>query len=343
MRIRVMQSIGNLWAELEVAPAGAHGWRARRLNPGAACILYAAIEEPGAAPAVLLQVGAAALSHVVEFPEVAGFSVRPQPISTGPHGQVRLCMVLVDPRKRDLFELVAEDVVSAVSAATDERSAVAALLSRIALWQRFFRRDNESLSVEEQIGLIGELHVLEHLVLPALGPLAGMAAWKGPLDGLRDFKIVPGFEVEVKTTTELGGCFRVANLAQLDDDGIAHLLLCVVTIPLDPGGVSLPEIVEHLREMFGGMDRAAADSFEDTLLQAGYHELHAERYRRMKVRFQSRRLYRVGEGFPRIVRSGVASGVREAVYTVAVGNCLPFLVDEGTGLVQWMGDVHGGQ
>jgi hypothetical protein len=252
-------------------------------------------------------------------------------------------MVLVDPRKRDLFELVAEDVVRAVSAAADERSAVGALLSRIALWQRFFRRDNESLSQEEQIGLIGELHVLEHLVLPALGPLAAVAAWKGPLDGLRDFKVVPGFELEVKSTTELGGCFRVANLAQLDDDGIAHLLLCVVTVPLDPGGISLPEIVEHLREVLGAADRAAADRFEDILLQAGYHELHAERYRRLKVRFQSRRLYRVGPGFPRIVRSGVASGVREAVYAVAIGDCVPFLVAEGTGLVQWMGDTHGGQ
>lgn len=284
----MMRLIETTWRELEQAPTGAAGWRARRIYPASPCALFAALEEPGGRPALLLEVASAALDHVVEYPAAAGFSIRPQPIVVGPKGQVRLCMLLTAETQRDLFGRLVDDVALAVAETHDDRGAVAAMLSRLYLWQRFLRHQGDALSIESQLGLLGELHALEQILIPALGAQRAVHAWVGPKDGLRDFDVFPGVQIEVKTTTEHHGRFRVANLDQLDDSALAHLLLCHVTMPFDPAGLSLPVVVGRLRSKLAAMDRAAAAEFEDLLLQAGYHDMHQERYAMVRTRIFKR-------------------------------------------------------
>jgi hypothetical protein len=92
-------------------------------------------------------------------------------------------------------------------------------------------REKLLLSIEKQIGLLGELLVLKRMILSD-GPRA-IQSWVGPQGEPHDFK-VGSLEFEVKTTSGTRRIHRISNLAQLMPS-LGCSLFCL-SVVLGPAG-----------------------------------------------------------------------------------------------------------
>ena len=90
---------------------------------------------------------------------------------------------LLDSTQRDIFQTLCEDIISAAARRPkSEAGAVSAALSRTWRWHHLLRGGRGTLlSPEEQKGLLGELFVLERLLLPRMDASSAVTAWRGPL------------------------------------------------------------------------------------------------------------------------------------------------------------------
>jgi len=319
--------VASAWDALSRERMAADGWLTRRIFPDSTIALYAAIHQPDNARALLVEIGAEAIRSDTDYPMALGFDVFPETIKSGPRGRVRLCLALSDERRRDLFQLLAEDVAEHTARAVEEKNAVGAFLERLTVWQRFFKNHAEGLSTEEQEGLFGELSLFKWLLGKGVSAEGLLAAWQGPARALRDFCFA-GCHVEVKTTMSPGG-FHVNSLQQLDESEARQpLFVAFYNLVNHPEGMTLADLVGSVRLETGGHGTLAAEQLEHRLLQYGYSNAHMANYSTRRWRERRRQFFHVQGEFPRIRREELRRGIGNVRYEVAVESCLEFSVTE---------------
>ena len=108
------------------------------------------------------------------------------------------------------------------------------------------------LTIEQEIGLYGELLLLEHLIAQT-GAESALAAWQGPAAEEHDY-VLDRLDLEVKTTVSERRRHTVHGLTQLVP--VHDTPLSLVSIQLTrtaPGqGRSLPELIGHVRHNAAG-------------------------------------------------------------------------------------------
>ena len=187
----------------------------------------------GADRSVLLTLSHAAdSSPVVPLPSLRDIEVTLTPPDQA-HVQI-LALKLLDPGQQDIFHTLCLDIIAASMQAQSEAEAVSVALTRTWRWRHLLRGGSVLLSPEEQKGLIGELLVLEHLLLPRLEASAAVTAWRGPLDSPKDFEI-GRVAIEVKARRGGGAPFvGITSEDQLDESGVDALFLYVVELDEAP-------------------------------------------------------------------------------------------------------------
>ncbi len=320
-------SAASVWAEIRATAAHDAGWHGRRVDNLPGVPLLYAIRQPGGVPALLVEMSAAAVPPISEYPAAEGFRVAPEAITLGPRGRIRLCLMLTDDRYQDVFAVLVDDVVSAIHERTSEDNVIRALLARLHVWQVFMRRHGPNeLGPEQQTGLVAELMFLRDWPMRLLTSQTAVEAWNGPDGAPQDFSF-PNVAVEVKATlattpTELS----ISSIEQLDSRAcsVPIVLCCTKVTLLLTGGITLPELVDEILARLSQEDPAAHSLFEDRLLAAGYVEAHAERYSARHYSQPSMEFYRVEGEFPRIERVDVRSGVASCSYTIRLPEAAPF-------------------
>jgi hypothetical protein len=155
------------------------------------------------------------------------------------------------------------------------------------------------LSEEEQLGLFGELWVLERLL--ARGAAVALRAWVGPTGAIHDFRI-EGTELEIKVTRLESRIHHINGLQQLTPS--PNLRLFIVSLQLvDAGagqGVSLPELIQRIDGRLG--DDAHRALFTERLSAAGYAHQDAPHYPIRRRQRSSARLIPVDRECPRITQ-----------------------------------------
>jgi hypothetical protein len=322
-------SIQEHWRDLEAAlPAGDEGWLSQRIRPTAMVAIYAAVAGGTGLPGLLIETPASTIPALVEYPSARGFAVRAVGLQLGRGGTVRLELGLTQPAYRDIFATLAEDVVGAIAAASTQSGAVQNFVARLRIWQEFMRhRSPDGLNQEEQVGLLSELHVLETVLLATISPFDAVSAWRGPHRGMHDF-VLPACHIEVKSTTFLPPTsFHASRLTQLDETLANPLVLAHCawnTAALV--GTALPDLIERLRIQLASSDAAALSRFNDSLLRAGYLDLHAAAYRQPLYELVAIRLFSVRAGFPRLRLTDMPPGIVECSYEVDLLACNPFSI-----------------
>lgn len=254
-----------------------------------------------------------------------------------------LALKLLDAGQQDIFLTLCLDIIASSAHAESEAEAVLLALTRTWRWRHLLRGGRSLLlSPEEQKGLIGELLVLERLLLPQLGAAAAVGAWRGPLDAPKDFEVG---RVAIEAKAHRGGAtpfVAITSEDQLDETGVDALFLYVVDLNEVPEGASegltVSEIADHVRERVFTLDPGAAGNLETLLSAAG---LRAEDdYSPYRWLEGPSHLYRVTEGFPRIARIELRSGVSHVHYSVSLPECEPFVVAEND-LVEMLAHLGG--
>jgi hypothetical protein len=226
----------------------------------------------------------------------------------------RLALSLERNELRDVFEALCEDIILVASAGSTPPIAFANVTKRLAAWQSCLRIRKNGLSLEEQIGLLGELLVLQMIAEVAGYPTA-VEAWKGPIDGIHDF-VGPGLTIEVKSVLGIGTHLYISRLDQLESVGLSQLVIARLRFRQGPGGESLSGYVKNIRREISSRYPTALYPFEEKLLRAGYLDLDATLYEATLVSQENLCCYIVRDDFPRLIRQSIPSAIVDGSYTI---------------------------
>jgi hypothetical protein len=320
--------IEAIWQELEAEhSAGARGaWLSRFALPDPRNALLVAVEYSSGARALLLPLSTAAMPTRRDWPQCRGLELFAVQID----GVAYLGVRLLDKGYSDVFTALAEDIAPRVALAMDEKAAAHTLLERVRRWQKFLTASAEGLSVARQRGLFGELHLLRHMLLPAIGAELSVTSWRASLAAHQDFQFASA-AVEVKTTTaKQPQDVCITSERQLDGTGTPALFLFVAVFDErevegneDAPGETLPATIAALREILG-TGGALRDTFDDRLLDAGYLDADAARFEWRRFTPRSHQCFEVTAGFPRLLEADLPVGVGDISYALSLAACAPF-------------------
>jgi hypothetical protein len=311
-----MDGLRAAWRALAGGQQG-EGWKTIPVAIVAPCTLLAGRRLPGDAEALL--VGFRYFQKVPDsrLPQGHGFEV--SSLSSDPTGGDRSWLALARKpgASLELFTMMAEDLLRLLqgSKMQDEGGVLNQFLSRIHAWQDFMDRHRDGLlSPEAELGLFGELVLVDLMIEAGVQPRNVLDAWQGPLDGLQDF-VSGGGGIEVKTTLSTSGFPAIVNsLEQLDDSLRQPIFVAAVRLRLDSLGTSLPQMAEKIRHRLRDQ-QIVLGLFEIRLMQAGLLNTVSERYARTFA-LVATALLPVRDSFPRLTRRDVHFAVRKARYEI---------------------------
>ena len=298
----------DAWTDLETAPTAAGRLSARRLTADGGPVL--AVDHQRRRH-VLLSI--ASLDAGVIDTRSRGLVVSPRMLQVEDEPLAPfLDICCTDSAGREAFNVVVNDLLDRLR---DGLEPVAAVMATLARWRRFWSSaPPEGLSPDEVRGLFGELYFLFTWLLP-LGP-QHVRSWVGPVGGRNDFQWST-MSVEAKTTASVRGhIHRINGIDQLDPPEHGNLLIYSLRVREEPASTnSLVTIIDAIADRLAS-EPELLELFENRLAAVGYSPLHADRYREVRYRIVDERLYRVGEGFPRLSASSFASGIPPGVERV---------------------------
>lgn len=293
------------------------GWRTISVGTTARCHVRAGRHFPGNEEAVLVGLTLPAPPLPSSLPVGNGFVVKFVDLGPASEGLVWFGLIRQSAGRLDFFALMAADVISTVTAAgpAEDDRLLAVFLGRVRAWQSFMERDREGiLSPEAEIGLHGELLVLQDIIKGGVNPRLAVDAWLGPLDGLQDFQFLAG-AIEVKATISAGTFPAfITSLEQLDESMLPSLFLAGVRLRMHSTGFNLSQRAEVLRDLLKD-DSAALTGFENRLLHAGFFPAFADRYLRTFIH-DTTKVWHVRGEFPRLTHGTVPTAVRKTRYEI---------------------------
>lgn len=237
-------------------------------------------------------------------------------------GRWVLSMRVDQPELAGPFTALCNDIIESLVAARAD-DGPRAVLARVYRWKKLLQLDQAGLSAAEARGLLGELLVLERIVIPRFGALAAIRGWMGPSEAPQDFRL-PGFVIEVKTCQTGASSVVISSLDQLESTVDSFFLVVIAaaeTTETDDEGITLAGQVSRVRNLIAS-DQEAIDDFELRLAQAGYAESDAAA--KKSYRPEQSVSFRIGNDFPRLIRSSVPRGIKDATYTLNLNMCDDF-------------------
>lgn len=171
----------NVWSNLEGASAQGAWSRVKRRVPAQTTLdLFLAVAKPSNERMLLMLVEEASVRGFEELPVSKGVAVRI--VRPGEDGrEASLEIALRDHRAEDIFTALVGDIVETACGASDERTAVEAVVERLSRWQRFLELTGpDGLSSERQRGLYGELWLTREHLLGVVSPTAAIRSLERP-------------------------------------------------------------------------------------------------------------------------------------------------------------------
>lgn len=303
------------WREL-AAPASSSAISARRVDAANPWHLYWALDHDGRCLLVLRHAPDAAPRQ--RLPKLREIEVRCERLPDGPPV---LVLRLLDTGLRDVFLRLCMDIADATNRCRTEAEAVDAAVGRTWRWHHLLRGGaGGRLRPEEQKGLIGELLVLEHHLLPAVGAAAAVAAWRGPVGAAKDF-VHASVGVESKARASADATLvPISSEVQLADEGLAHVFLHVCSLdaatPGDPETFTLTDVVARVRAAFEGAGETVHGRFEALLAAAGFRP--EDDYSDSAWTGGERSIHRVAGNFPRLTPECMPDAIANVRYMLAL-------------------------
>lgn len=247
-------------------------------------------------------------------------------LRSGDQGRQHLVLKLERHVNRDLFDGLCRTLASNLGQATDSAIALAITLAHIRRWKSFLAGRAQTMSAEEVRGLFAELAFLLELAERTSFGIAAVEAWLGPDRSHQDF-LIANSAVEIKAVTgRERNAIRMSSEDQLEAlcDRLFLRMYRLSSMPDADGARSLNEIVGECQERFADTD--GAEPLDQKLLAYGYVPLPD--YDNPRFVISEVRSFRVGNDFPRLVRSGLPAGIMRVGYDIALEAITPFACDQ---------------
>jgi len=246
-------------------------------------------------------------------------------LRAGDEGQQHLVLALERQVDRDLFEGLCRTLASSLEHATDSASSLAVSLAHIRRWKTFLSGRSQHLSIEEVRGLFAEIVFLTELIDRQMSCSAAVDAWLGPERSHQDF-IFGNTAVEVKSLSGAErSSVRISSEDQLEslNDALFLRMYRLSNLADAAGARSLNEIVSAFQARLG--EAEAVEAFDRKLVAHGYAPLPD--YDKPRFVVSDVRSYRVGDGFPRLMRSQLPTGIANVAYDIRLETIAPYECD----------------
>jgi len=303
------------WKHLAAGDPHGQGWQTIPLSPDRSLHLLAGRRFPENQQALLVGFPGLRIARKDIPSESEGFYVESVTMP-GSAGVAWLALTRKSGSGADLFHKMAAELAEIVhehSASSIEKM-FQSFVGRIRAWQEFMRKSKAAMSLEEEIGFIGELLILSKLVESGLQATSALRAWEGPQGGLQDFLLGSG-AIEVKSSLSTTGFVaHITSLDQLDDATRQPIFVAAIRLRIDPAGMTLPQYIDGVHHLVAN-EPEADRLLREHLLSAGYSEQHASLYER-RMTLVGLELFEVDSAFPRLTGGTVPNEVRHAVYDI---------------------------
>lgn len=316
-------SFADTWAniEQEATKSPKPHFLVRRVVPESNLDAFIGVEFPEGRRVFALEVSLEALNTLNDLPVFKGLDVSKRDSVSGHKDKAALLIALKAGRFTDVFSVLVEDVATELQTISDEKEALAIVISRLIEWQQLIESGSqEGLSEEAARGLYGELYFLVTHLLPAMNRHA-VLGWKGFGSSQQDYYFGSD-AIEVKTTkAKQHQKLTIASERQLDESTLGRLFLYHLSVAELPDNQNtLPEIVGRIRKAIHE-DGAALAYFDDALFQVGYLDAHHKLYDMVGYEIREENLFAVTDRFPRILEKDLRPGVGDVTYSINVAEC----------------------
>lgn len=183
------------------------------------------------------------------------------------------------------------------------------------------------LSEDEQVGLFGELVILNDFILQKRGIKEGLECWTGP-SKKHDFTL-PESLLEVKTTSSPKQCIiNASSMNQLSPEQTKPLYLIFQRLNKKQSGKTLPEYINEISENISADSNDLLRVFSIKLLQSKYFESQSKYYFE-KYDKGEQLFFNIKQGFPhvKISYSDAISNIKFA-YKIDLDKCLDFKINK---------------
>lgn len=286
----------------------------------------------------LLEAPYKVLRNLGPLPQTNGFEASIRYLGDEEENYLSLFLIVKKTQFHDLFVSLIKNILVHLDPLDTEHS-VEIIILRLLKWQKFLERFHfEGLGEEAQRGLFGELFFLNRILEVGVNSKIVINAWKGPEKTVHDF-IFEECSLEVKTSiSKQHQKVYISSERQLDNSQSGELYLCHFSLDNQSAqGCSLNQIVRIVREEIK-TSPLVSELFEDKLFEAGYLDVHSERYENPTYSIREYNLFKVSQGFPRIIENDLIEGVGDVKYSIMISQCKQYLVSENA-VLNMIGDV----
>lgn len=269
--------------------------------------------------------------RMAEPPDLTGLHVRHRITAEGEF----LGLLAAAPHER-VFTPFCREVIEAVHA--EGREPWAAVASVIRQWQSAFRPGRQAMTRAAQVGLAGELLILQRVLLPVLGPQA-VFRWAGPDRERHDFVVGP-VHVEVKATRGSRHEHEISRLDQLWTADGDRLFLASVQLEESQGGhLTLATLIDAVIDVIR-TDSAAVDDFLIKLFRLDWDEEMRRSGELMRFNLRDATVHEVDGRFPRLPPDfRPPDGVVAIRYTISLANLDPLDASDLADLIAAQADA----
>lgn len=208
------------------------------------------------------------------------------------------CLDLINNEFKKIFYFFCEDIINSIFDAKDEIEELNILKDRFYIWKVMFKKAKNSLSLEKEQGLFGELYFLLNYMIPNYGVEVAINSWAGPLGYNKDFSLENDW-IEIKTPSVNAVSIKISSLNQLSSEISGRLAIVKVekmSNEYDGEASSVLALVESISNIINSLE--LKQEFLAKVSEYGFSE--ENNFINYKFNVQNVYLYKVGEDFPRL-------------------------------------------
>jgi len=212
-----------------------------------------------------------------------------------------------EPSGYHIFNSIGGEITQKIAEIGEDSDSIGIITAILAKWKQFWGSfPQDILTVEEQVGLFGELFFLRYWLLPRYGKQV-VLAWEGPNGERHDF-ILGDRSYEVKTSTSSRGhVHRINGVDQLEELPVGCLYFSSFWIRQNEHAeYSLISLIESCRKYLEP-DIEIYSAFNLLLSRSGYSEIQRAEYEKRKYETLESALFLVDDQFPKITRSSFST------------------------------------
>lgn len=314
----IMNEIKSVWNAYEEYTDTKEGFRHNPIDEQIKYSVHCGFSFPDNKKSLLIGFPNAIENRTLVYPHGKGFSVSQIRTETLSTNYDWITIVCDDIEYDDIFISMVHDILTVIDNHLERNNGVVLLrlvIDRIYAWQRFLGKAKVLiLTKEQEIGLWGELYVLNQLIDMGVSPGLLCKVWKGPERYSQDF-LHETIAIEVKTCThKLLNQVRISSLEQLDSSVFQKLFLICNQLDVDASlGKDLPSLIVEIQEKI--LNDAQKMQFHNKLIEYGFIDEYSTFYESPYV-VQNQLLIRINESFPNITPLNVAREVTSVTYTL---------------------------